>query len=360
MATDQFPEQAKAEVVRWAAAYTRAVSPEATAHTKRVAFDYLALDQFFQAVRASVPRIGGITSARVDETAGQIVLTVADLGRAEHVRAELVSVSLPAGMLRVDQGDAPELRVNLRSYYRPTYGGFQINYSDSPNWDCSLGVNAYRTTGGTADPSLGKYFMTASHCQPGRGQGGVPGGVLDTSVRWGMPRLTNYNVGQTVDVAPIFSCSYGYCQYADVIVGRYDDSVSSTWVYVARANKVSSPYSTAPTMTGTQSITNNVIGAIVGQTVTKVGRTSGETSGRVIQSCSDSPNANDNIWVLCSQIASLESAGGDSGSPVWLPGASPRPVGILWGGLYSNGWRTYYSPISQVNGALGYGYSLGW
>jgi hypothetical protein len=78
---------------------------------------------------------------------------------------------------------------------------------------------------------------------------------------------------------------------------------------------------------------------MIGDTVHKVGRTTGWTKGVVTRTCFDQASFDQNVgqyMMLCQIEATLTSAGGDSGSPVFirLPNQPDylRMAGILWGG----------------------------
>jgi hypothetical protein len=86
---------------------------------------------------------------------------------------------------------------------------------------------------------------------------------------------------------------------------------------------------------------------LVGQRVYKVGRTTGRTTGLVLQTCANFNVANTNITQLCQSRAAYNSAGGDSGSPVFRIVNAPALRDVALGGIH---WGSggVFSPIGNI------------
>lgn len=315
---------------------------------RRTEFDYLTLDRFYQALRPRLPRYAGVTSARIDETAGRIVVTVADLATGRDLLADLNMLDIPPSMLVVEKMGPVQELATLRNAVRPAVGGLEINKGQSGSGECTLGFNVYKKVGGYPDPGLGRFFLTASHCANARGT--VTGTV------WGQPDIDN-PAGVEVATAVIYTgsnCPYTSCTRADVVVAQYFDSVGSSFGVVAKVN------GSNLTIVGSYGVSGDVQGAITGETVTKVGRTTGQTIGKIKAMCVDVNTVDHpNIWNMCQQRTDVLAGPGDSGSPVFipfnsaLPNSTPRSVGVLWGAVVgANPPITYHSPMNEISNAL--------
>jgi hypothetical protein len=347
VAVDAFSPAATAEVLAWAASYSGAIEPAMTPAFRRVEYDYLSLDRFYQALRPRLTRFAGVTSSRIDETTGRIVVTVSDLTTAPELHDDLKTLGMPPRMLVVEQMDRVQELATLRNRVRPAIGGLEINKGQSGSGECTLGFNVYKKSGGYPDPGLGRFFMTASHCANARGT--VTGTV------WGQPDIDNA-AGVEVATAAIYTgptCPHPSCTRADVVVAQYFDSVASSFGVVAKV-------SFGLIIVGSYGVSGNIQGAVTGETVRKVGRTTGQTIGTITAMCVDINTTQfPDIWNMCQQRASLSASGGDSGSPVFIPynaaqpSTTPRSVGILWGAVVgANPPVAYLSPLNEISNAL--------
>lgn len=311
---------------------------------REVPFSYSRLDSYYEPLFRVIGSMAFVTSSRIDDIQGRIVVTVSAIERERVVRDAALALHIPQAALSVEELAPIRRQATLRDQVRPVYGGLKI-VNDFASI-CSLGMNGYHSDGaGGYDPSQPPVFMTASHC----------GGV---NTVWGQ-NAVSLRIGQTIHDAPVFfppSCgaseccpypTYG-CQDADVSVGEYDGGISQAYGVVYKTNLSSI------TIAGTYSVGASMYGAINGETVWKVGQTTGTTKGQVAQSCVDIPPDPPFPGVLCTQQANYASDFGDSGAPIFMPfdaahpNSTPRIVGIHFGG------GGYYSPINNIWAAQAY------
>jgi hypothetical protein len=147
-----------------------------------------------------------------------------------------------------------------------------------------------------------------------------------------------------------------FCLQADVAAVQYHDSVASTFGVVARSTAYTTwlpPQPVPPSIIGSLTLGPQNTGSLSGLPVRKVGRTSGETGGRVTATCvTTSTSTYPTEYVLCSDVANMYVRPGDSGSPVYKANIGVfNKAGIVWAAS-SNGATSYFSPNSQINGAL--------
>ncbi|MFL6202039.1 MAG: hypothetical protein ACJ76J_22930 [Thermoanaerobaculia bacterium] len=249
---------------------------------------------------------------------------------------------VPPEAVIVEVGDPFEPQEKLTDKIRPVPMGVQIQRSGF----CTLGVNAVR--------SGVKGFVTCSHCTATRS-------VVEGSVFFQSTTGSANQIGvETVD-PPFFvfngfnGCPPGrLCRHSDAVFVAYDSASLS------EKGKIANPLSCG-FAAGTveidpaqprRSLTGYTFGSpLVGAPVTKVGRTTGCTIGFHTNTCVDANVFLTNITMLCQNRVSGVSAGGDSGSPVFLDGGDEATlVGVLWGG--GSGFYVY-SPWLFVHAELG-------
>ncbi|MFP5287247.1 MAG: hypothetical protein ACLGI9_16025, partial [Thermoanaerobaculia bacterium] len=144
------------------------------------------------------------------------------------------------------------------------------------------------------------------------------------------------------------------CRRSDAVFVAYDQASLSEKGKIA--NPISCGFAAGPVdidpAQPRRPLTGFTFGSpLVGAPVTKVGRTTGCTIGFHTHSCVDANVADTIITMLCQNRVSGVSAGGDSGSPVFLDGGDEATlVGVLWGG--GQGFYVY-SPWLFVHGELG-------
>ncbi len=273
----------------------------------------------------------GITMLDVDEahnslTIGLEEITPEKLKLLENRREKL---RIPKEAVRVERREHMKL---LADYHRarPLVGGVMIRREDAPD---SWGTLGYIGFIGSIP-----YFVTAGHL-----------GIWGTSgQRIYQPTVDGENYVGTVTYNPYFRDD-------ESIPYRYSDSMLVK-ADVAGSTKI---YNPSP-YTGSDYI---VIGKrysadqIVGETVIKVGATTGKTTGEITNKCVTSflsPKEDyypDLVALYCQMETNLESAGGDSGAPVFKSyGIFVELYGIFWGGTST---VSAYSPIDGIEEDLG-------
>jgi hypothetical protein len=299
-------------------------------------YDFLDLHRWQQQMSPAVLALPEVVFTDIDETTNRLRIGVTDSpGMTKAVEEYLSNLGVPREAVLISE--AKPVTLELRSRRRPLRGGLQINFG---GFLCTLGFPAVRQgiTG----------FVTNSHCT--NTQGGVQGTVYHQPSASGN---TN-RIGQEVADPTYFtggSCPAGRrCRFSDSSFARVPHpsgpAVTTTLGTIAR------PPVNSITWNGVDIFQITAEAApVVGQSVTKVGRTTGRTSGMVQQTCANFNVAGSTITQLCQSRASFESAGGDSGSPVFRITSLPNVtlVGIHWG---SGG---VFSPITgiQMSGELG-------
>lgn len=301
---------------------------------------FTELVQWRQQIRSVLP--AGVYSLDVDEVSNKLQLGVFDMSIGASVRAAAVRVGIPAAAIEVVKSPRPGLRQTLRDEVDPLRGGAQITW-DQTGAFCTLFISGL-SPGGTAG------FFTASHCSDV--YAGPDGDTKFFQPVYGLWKWA----GTELDDPIAFSggtCAAGrVCRNADILFARI--SLRSTG-----ANTIFKPTG-APAAGADGSITiagtfTVIAGppAVVGDSLQKVGRTSGWTKGAISATCVDKftgvLKAGQEVWILCNDVSSVWSKGGDSGSPMFRPsGQNVQLLGILWGGPPGNFNETWHSPCANI------------
>jgi hypothetical protein len=267
----------------------------------------------------------------VDEKENRVSVGVRDGAAIAAVRAEASELGIPAAALHVQTQGKPEQR-NVRSWHNPVYGGIQIAYGQ---YLCTQGFNATRVATGQS------IFVTNSHCTPT--YFGLDGGTIY------QPTVVAGNeIGSEVADVGLWDCG-GTCRWSDAAYIAHNGARTVSQGIIAQTPWPSggsffinelAPYSIVARYNGS---------VPVGTWIDKTGRTTGSTYGQVTQSCVTIGN------LVCQDVSTVFSAGGDSGSPVylWLGNNQVQLYGILWGGPANNFNVTYSSPLSGIEYDLG-------
>jgi hypothetical protein len=347
-------EATQREITSWASeASGRFISATARARLVRVNYSYLTLDSAQHIALVALRKLGRWNSTWIDEVKGSVWITYPDAADVERAKELLELTGLASDLVRVRQEANAQPEIGLRDKYRPVIGGLQINYSNDPAGNCSAGFNVYlKNESGYPDPSLGRFLITASHCTPHRS-------AID-SVTFGQPYLSN-PIGIEVDEGPLYTSGYmcsdsitsifDRCQ-VDVAVIQYHDTVSSSFMVAAKASTPPYPYSSNPTITGTQGLVNNQLNLFSGMPVRKVGHKTGQTDGTVTSTCItvrlDPPEQY--IILPCLVKANYVSDYGDSGGVVYVPATDStlaRPAGVHMGNCASGKCFTYMTWVES-------------
>ncbi|MGH9948557.1 MAG: S1 family peptidase [Pyrinomonadaceae bacterium] len=299
-------------------------------------YTFLQLKEWHDKMTTSVLEMPGVVFTDIDDTKNRLRIGVENLRASRKTVTEhLVNLGIPIEAVVISR--TKPIEPELRDRNRPLRGGFQINFSGSL---CTLGFVADR--GGV------RGFVTNSHCS------GIQGGNQGTVFHQPTASGTTNRIGQETTDPTYFTggaCPAGRrCRFSDSSFARVPHpsgpSVSSTRGSIARPPVGSTSWNGTDLFTITSESN-----PVAGQSVTKVGRTTGRSSGTVQQTCANFNVSGGNITQLCQAQAGYNSAGGDSGSPVFriTSGFNVALVGIHWG---SGG---AFSPIGgiQRSGELG-------
>ncbi len=286
----------------------------------------------------------GIIATHIDREANRVEVSYNETLRADQVEAlarQLTAAGIPGAAIVLRPAELPLQRatvgVSVRAQPTPLAAGAQFNFTTtSGTFVCSVGVPATRA--GV------RGFVTASHCSQR-----VYSVTANTSMR--APNGT-YVGNERVDPAG-FSCSLPDtlgCRRADALFvsGAAASAVDFARVLVTNTNSL--------IVAGTIPVRGTLNTPAVGQTVYKTGRTTGTRSGRVARVCVDAlvgDGAGNTYGALCSvEInSSTFSAGGDSGSSIWVyDGTGAVITGIL---SYGSSSTTGFSPWGGVVSELG-------
>jgi hypothetical protein len=273
-----------------------------------------------------------------DPEGGPVMIGVRNLAMAAGIERALAARGIESGEYRIVEQEPIEfLSTSVRTAHRPTVGGIQI--TGSGGYLCTLGFNVSH--------SGGRSFITNSHCTDKQGS--------NSGTRY--YQSTTSNSGVVADEAhdPGYwtggSCpSNRVCRRSDSARALYRSGTSSSRGLIAKPTGVNNGTLSVSghfTITSQDASTTSFSG-----TMNKVGRTTGWSRGSVSSTCANVNVSGTNITLLCQTLVSANSAGGDSGSPVFrvTSGSNVQLVGIMWGG----GSGTFaFSPLRWVVNELG-------
>lgn len=339
-------------------------------------FSYRTLDSTMYTLAATVWRDANPLGYGINDIEGTIHVTASSASAAERIRAR-TPASL-RDLLVVDLSPSIQgLQANLHARSRPLDNGFQISSSPNapPLGTCTAGYMVYLpvpTQGGTPEPSLGRFMLTASHC-------GTPGAV-DINAYRQPGTLGAGEIGREAFDARIYQGTGGavvtcpgsgisctcfaneQCTDADVSMIRLDDSVSFWYGWQTTARDT--PNGTvAPDNVGFQPLRQLATSPLAGMTIFKTGQRTGTSFATVTSMCFKMTSSSFPASQLCQVEATGRAGGGDSGSPVFYRDGSNQPValGILHSGADETSTfppsglfrRFYFAPWGRIQSALG-------
>jgi hypothetical protein len=290
--------------------------------------------------------MNGVLSTWIDREANRVEVVYNNTLDAEGIKtltASLEAAGVPQAAMVMRPGEPMQARVqvgaSLQNQRVPVAGGAQFQFNTTRGgFNCTVGVPA--RLGGV----LG--FVTASHCSE---RVYSPSAATQTFA----PTLSSTFLGSE-RVDPV---GFG-CPLPDTLGCRESDAM---FVPAAAGDNTVEFGRIMVTNTGSLTVTGSVGVAgvtnypAVGTRVTKTGRTTGTRSGRVARVCVDTlvGAGYGTYGALCSVEVDRASfsAGGDSGSSIWINTASGASVtGIL---SYGNSTSTGFSPWGGVVKELG-------
>lgn len=313
---------------------------------RRASYSFAQLYAWKEQVRQLLARPGVVLST-IDERSNRLELMVEDLATVgAGVQDWLAARGIPAEAVNLTEGGP--FTTDLLDRSRPLRAGTQVIFHRDPNpvpqlSACTMGFVALRQ--GV------RGFVTNSHCSTVRSQ-------VDGLFYYQGTYPTD-QVGREVLDPPFFTgtgCASGMvCRFSDSNFVQVFDSVSISRGRVARP-----PLGMVNWNGSDQMRIIEADWSFVNDTVRKVGRTTGHTEGRVFDVCADIGVQGTNIGLRCQDLATYESAPGDSGSPVVRLIHDPniwdgRLVGIHWGGgeLSDGTHAAAFSPYPFVDGEIG-------
>lgn len=317
------------------------------------------------AITGRLLELDGFVGIDADERANRVRVVVSSEESALAAYERISMARLPVEAFEVELGAVGVALSTLRSRFRPSGAGVQINGGAG---DCTWGWTVTTSQGD-------KGLLTAGHCTRPSQNG-------NSGVSFYQPELVGpdfigrislnspWNLSSCID--PDTGLYYsGPCTRADAMFISY----SSASKKLARTTSVATGNNR-----GTLSFHSwwNSIGTVpptwVGMSVDKIGRTTGWTRGTLGASCFDQkfvfPGVTQKVLVLCgSRVDNASMGTGDSGSPVFkgYSGLPIRPMGILFaaddgsmlnvqdpeGNYCTSNCKYWFSPWQQVNLHLG-------
>jgi hypothetical protein len=292
------------------------------------------LKEWHDRLTPDVLTVPGVVMTDIDERSNRLTVGVESLEVKGAVEDRLFQLVVPAEAVNIVETPPVVQEVSLRDRHRPIVGGLQVSFRrGASTLICTLGFSAIRA--GVAG------YVTNSHCTAT--QGGVEGTVhhQPTIALFGFNRIGV----ETVD--PVYwigaPCPAGRrCRRSDAAFARRDSVVTARQGRIALTPLNSTAWNGVSTFRIVREAN-----PLVGQRVYKVGRTTGRTTGLVLQTCANFNVANTNITQLCQSRAAYNSAGGDSGSPVFRIVNAPALRDVALGGIH---WGSggVFSPIGNI------------
>jgi hypothetical protein len=301
-------------------------------------YDYLTLRAWRDRILEPVLELEGVTFIDLDEAANRLVVGVEDASAQDPAVQRVQAAGVPLQALQFEVSGPLEMDQTLQQFARPLLGGYRIQDVNRAN--CTLGFGA------TNPPNGRLAFVTNSHCTGT--WFGFDGAVFHQP--WPL------RVGQEVSDPRGFRCGLLWrCRFSDAALVEVDAGVPIdvpriartqfwNWYWPGSLNVVNPPHL----------ITSGWGYPPVGIAVDKVGSTTGWNVGHVRRGCVVTKHSRHMILV-CQYFADYDSAGGDSGSPVFvLFGNSVQLTGIHWGRAPRIlGRRAIFSPLAGVSFDLG-------
>lgn len=318
--------------------------------------------------------VAGVTFVDLDEAENRVTVGVAEAGARARVAELLRDSEVPlaavgfraAGYVRSTGGvveyapyvsSAPMQGDSITSYRRPLEGGLKITYRHSSDPDRTTAC----TAGFIAVLNGVRVMITASHCSRAHWD-------LDNTsyfqARQGAGRYFGYEYrdpnGKSCGLM-----SPNVCRNADVSAIAIESDVLSSLGYIVRPlgppPDSISPYiiKVSSLLVDPQNQRFQIVAVrepAYGERVDKVGATTGWTRGPITGTCVDMPA--DRSWskLRCQTWAMYSSTDGDSGGPVFIPGAEGTAtlLGMNWGIVTRDGVQhAVFSSVGQIEKDLG-------
>jgi len=282
-------------------------------------YTFVQLKTWQESLDPEVLVMSGVVSTGINHATNQLEIGVVNNQVAAQVSAEVAAYGVPAQAVSVVIEAQPQQESNrdctsVQSLCRPVVGGLQIHANLDPE-------NVFSTLTFNATRNGVRGFVTCSHCanQAFRNTGTLYDQNLLNSARIGTEIVNPPLVGGIL--GGLYPCPGAIiCRLSDSSFAEYKDLVIRKVGYIAR------PSVNQVAWNGTDYFRIVAYSrSIQGEYIAKVGRSTGRTEGQVGRTCRNLVlgNPNDPIdnpprVMLCQNQATYRSAGGDSGSPVFL------------------------------------------
>ncbi len=317
-------------------------------------YTFLELQDWYSHMRPQVLPMDGVVLTGIDDRKNRLKVGVESPAVAAAVQAELDASGIPRQAVNIVRAQEGTAEGSLTDRIRPLYGGLNIQADGGE--ECTLGVVAIRQ--GKAG------FITASHCgnKPFQLKGTIFSQPLNTS-----PDTTRIGT-ETVNppLANALECGRGDkevkcsggrgCRCSDSLFAEVNNNgLADALGYIARPDLNKTTWAGGDNPPPTFKITAKSATFVVGQSITKVGATGGRTGGKITDACTDDKLTQRGVKyeLLCVNEADYTSAGGDSGSPVFVITNQDKNevtlTGIHAGGVPIDGKKfAVYSTIDQI------------
>ena len=344
----------------------------ASLRVRQAQYDWNQLHAWYDRAWPVALSVGGAVFSDVDEGKNRLRFGGTNV---TALAAAVVAAGVPSAAILVERASPIALRGTLQDRIRPVQGGYQINFLNvagvvgPTSLLCTLGFNAI------PEGTQKRSYVTNSHCT------GVSADAALIPMDHYQP-LQDVDEDNMVDPANFIGSQVddpsttitldcvslldgvprlpGPCRWSDASRGEYAAGVPF------RLGRIAKPHAFDPvqgTLNADPSKFFQIVAeqpfAVLGETVNKVGRTTGWTGGKVTGTCVDIIT-DDHFLRRCQGQVAAGSAGGDSGSPVFLaPNRRSNPTsqvilgGILWGGSIDGEPQFVYSPMFNVERELG-------
>jgi hypothetical protein len=359
----------------------------ASLEVRQAKYDWNQLHAWYNQVAPAALSVPGAVFGDVDE--GNNRIRFGGTGAAlASLTAAVAGAGIPSDAFAVELASPLKPLADLQTArVRPVVGGYQINFLNVNG--VVPGVSLLCTMGFSAISELPPFtpnrsYVTNAHCTGTSGDGAtVPMDHYQPLMDPDDDLFVNSEelIGRQVD-DPFWSLALDCidaddaegglrlpapCRWSDASRGEYVADVPFQLGRIARPALYNSSTTEVPVAGGleidaknpTFRIVKEQPFAVLGETVHKVGRTTGWTSGEVIGTCID--YVTDDAFIRrCQATVAGVSAGGDSGSPVFLstsrkgkPSGKVVLNGILWGGSVEGEPQFSYSPMFNIERELG-------
>jgi hypothetical protein len=343
---------------------------------RQARYDWFQLHAWYDRAWTAALSVSGAVFSDVDEGNNRLRFGGTDLSA---LAAAVTGAGVPSDAFVVELASPIALRSTLQDRIRPVQGGYQINFLNAAgvvgvSLLCTLGFNAvselppftanrsYVTNAHCTGVSADAALVPMDHYQPLQDSNGDR--MVDAENFIGS-QVDDPSTTITLDCVSLLDepvvRAPGPCRWSDASRGEYADGVPFQLGRIARPAAFDPVQGTLEVDASrpTFEIIKEQPFAVLGETVNKVGRTTGWTGGKVTGTCIDIIT-DDHFIRRCQATVAAGSAGGDSGSPVFMaPNRRSNPnskvilAGILWGGSIEGEPEFVYSPMFNVERELG-------